>query len=52
MLEEFAGILDSARESLPVSLRARADQACAQILGLEKDPGASFTYTCFRARVR
>jgi ubiquinone/menaquinone biosynthesis C-methylase UbiE len=52
MLAEFAEILDSARESLPVSLRPRADEACAEILGLERDPGASFTYTCFRARVR
>jgi ubiquinone/menaquinone biosynthesis C-methylase UbiE len=50
MLEEFAGILDSARESLPERLRARADEARAQVLGLEKDPSSSFTYTCFRAR--
>jgi ubiquinone/menaquinone biosynthesis C-methylase UbiE len=52
MLEEFAGILDSARESLPPDLKGRADEACAQILGLERDPAASFTYTCFRARAR
>src|SRR5436853_477666 len=40
MLEEFAEILDSARESLPASLKARADEARAQILGLERDPAA------------
>jgi ubiquinone/menaquinone biosynthesis C-methylase UbiE len=50
MLEEFGEILDSARESLPAGLRARADEAIGEVLGLEKDPGASFTYTCFRAR--
>jgi SAM-dependent methyltransferase len=52
MLEEFADILDSARESLPPALRARADEAYAQIMDLERDPSASFTYTCFRARAR
>jgi hypothetical protein len=50
MLEEFAGILDSARESLPPRLRPRVEEARAQVLGLERDPGASFTYTCIRAR--
>jgi len=50
MLEEFAEILDSARESLPDPLKPRADEAAAQVLGIEKDPGASFTYTCFRVR--
>ena len=50
MLEEFAEILDSARESLPDPLKARVDEAAAQVLGIEKDPGASFTYTCFRVR--
>jgi len=50
MLEEFAEILDSARESLPDRLRPRADEACAQVRGIEGDPGSSFTYTCFRAR--
>jgi len=50
MLKEFAEILDSAREALPRSLRPRADEAMRQVLGLEEDPGASFTYTCFRAR--
>ena len=50
MLEEFAGILDSARESLPERLKAKADEAAAQVLSLENDPGASFTYTCFRVR--
>ncbi len=50
MLEEFAGILDSARESLPAHLKPRADEAFAQVLDLEKDPGASFTYTCIRVR--
>ena len=52
MLEEFVEILDSARDSLPGGLKARADEACAEILSLERDPGASFTYTCFRARAR
>ena len=50
MLEEFAEILDSARESLPDPLKQRADEAAAQVLGIEKDPGSSFTYTCFRVR--
>ena len=50
MLREFAEILDSAREALPARLRGRTDEAIAQVLGLEGDPGASFTYTCFRAR--
>jgi ubiquinone/menaquinone biosynthesis C-methylase UbiE len=50
MLEEFAAILDSARDSLPERLRPRVDEACAQLLALEDDPGASLTYTCFRAR--
>ncbi|HEY4883463.1 MAG TPA: methyltransferase domain-containing protein [Myxococcales bacterium] len=50
MLEEFAEILDSARESLPDPLKPRADEAATQVLGIEKDPGASFTYTCFRVR--
>ncbi|MGZ6125904.1 MAG: methyltransferase domain-containing protein [Myxococcales bacterium] len=50
MLEEFAQILDSARESLPQALKSRTDQAMAELLGIEKDPGASFTYTCFRVR--
>jgi len=50
MLEEFAEILDSARESLPDPLKARVDEAAGQVLGIEKDPGASFTYTCFRGR--
>ena len=50
MLEEFAGILDSARESLPAHLKPRAAEAFAQVVDLEKDPGASFTYTCIRVR--
>jgi SAM-dependent methyltransferase len=50
MLREFAEILDSARESLPEALKARADEAASQVLGIEKDAGASFTYTCFRVR--
>jgi ubiquinone/menaquinone biosynthesis C-methylase UbiE len=50
MLEEFAEILDSARESLPETLRPRADEGVSQILALEKTAGATFTYTCFRAR--
>ena len=50
MLREFAEILDSARESLPQRLKARADEAIAELMGLAKDAGASFTYTCFRVR--
>lgn len=50
MLREFGDILDSAREALPQRLRARTDEAMGQVLGLENDPGASFTYTCFRIR--
>src|ERR1700682_188338 len=50
MLQEFAEILESARDALPDPLRALADESAAQVLGLEKDPGASFTSTCFRAR--
>ena|SRR5438105_1130909 len=50
MLQEFAEILDSARDSLHERLRARADEARAQVVGIESDPGGSFTYTCFRAR--
>jgi len=38
MLEEFAEILDSARESCPDPLKPRADEAAAQVLGIEKDP--------------
>jgi ubiquinone/menaquinone biosynthesis C-methylase UbiE len=50
MLEEFAGILDSARDALPERLKPHVDEARAQFLSLERDSGASFTYTCFRAR--
>ncbi len=50
MLQEFAEILDSARDSLPDRLKRRVDEAAAQVTGLEQDPGASFTYTCFRVR--
>ena len=50
MLEEFAEILLSARESLPPLLKARADEACGQVRSIENDPGGSFTYTCFRVR--
>jgi len=50
MLEEFRDILESAKESLPKRLRGRAAEAGAQVMGLLDDPGASFTYTCFRAR--
>lgn len=50
MLEEFAEILLSARESLPEPLRARADESAAELRALEQTPGASFTYTAFRAR--
>ena len=50
MLREFAEILESAREALPARLRPRVDEAIAQLMALEQDPGASFTYTCFRVR--
>ena len=50
MLEEFVAILDSARDSLPEPVRRRVDEAAAQVVALEKDPGASFTYTCFRVK--
>lgn len=50
MLEEFAEILLSARESLPPALAPRADEAAAQLIALEHTAGASFTYTCFRVR--
>jgi ubiquinone/menaquinone biosynthesis C-methylase UbiE len=50
MLEEFAEILDSAREALPPQLKGRADEAMKEVVDLEKDSGASFTYTCFRVR--
>ena len=50
MLEEFGEIILSAKDSLPGELRARADEAAAQVLALEKDPSASILYTCVRAR--
>ena len=50
VLQPDVAILDSARESLPAKLRGRVDEAAAQVLGIERDPGASFTYTCFRVR--
>ena len=50
MLEEFAEILLSARESLPAPLKARADEGAAQLIALDGTRGASFTYTCFRVR--
>ena len=49
MLEEFAEILQSAREALP---GRDVDGASAQLFALEKDPAASVTVGCFRARVR
>ncbi len=47
MLEEFAGILESAREALA---GRDVSAAAAQVMSLEKEPGGSFTYTCFRVR--
>ena len=47
MLEEFCGILQSAREALA---GRDVDEACRQVMSIEKDPGGSFTYTCFRVR--
>ena len=50
ILEEFAEILESARESLPAPLAVRIPEAVHLLLALESTPGASFTYTFFRAR--
>lgn len=49
-LVEFAEILVGARAALPDELSARADEAARQLLALEETPGASFTYSFFRAR--
>lgn len=49
-LVEFAEILVGAREALPAELRPRAEEAARSLLALEETPGASFTYSFFRAR--
>jgi ubiquinone/menaquinone biosynthesis C-methylase UbiE len=49
-LEEFAEILESGIDVLPPELRERVQEARAQLLGLLDAPGASLTYTFFRAR--
>ena len=51
-LHEFAEILRSAQDALPPRLRPRVEEACAQLLSLERIPGSSFTYTFFRARAQ
>ena len=50
ILAEFSEILRSAQESLPERLRSRVEEACSQIMSIERDPRASFTYTMFRVR--
>ena len=50
ILDEFVEILESAQESLPKALGAQVPRAVAQLRALETTPGASFTYTFFRAR--
>jgi ubiquinone/menaquinone biosynthesis C-methylase UbiE len=52
VLDEFADILRSAKDALPQKLRPRVDEACAQLLGLQREPGSSLTYTFFRARAQ
>jgi len=49
-LHEFSEIFGSAKEALPERLRGRVEEACAQLLSIERDPRGSFTYTMFRAR--
>jgi ubiquinone/menaquinone biosynthesis C-methylase UbiE len=51
-LYEFSEIFRSAKEALPERLRGRVDEACSQLMSIEKDPRGSFTYTMFRARAR
>jgi ubiquinone/menaquinone biosynthesis C-methylase UbiE len=52
VLHEFSEILRSAQESLPERLRARVEEASAQLMSLERDERGSFTYTMFRVRAR
>jgi len=52
MIHEFAEILRSAHDALPVALRGRVEQACSDLYSLEMQAGSSFTYTFFRARAR
>ena len=49
-LTEFAEILESGADALPPDLRGRVDEARAELIGLQNKPGASLTYTFFRAR--
>ena len=52
VLDEFADILRSARHALPPKLRPRVEEACSQLLALQREPGSSLTYTFFRARAQ
>jgi ubiquinone/menaquinone biosynthesis C-methylase UbiE len=52
ILNEFSEILRSAQHALPERLRGRVEDACAQLMSLERDPRGSFTYTMFRVRAR
>src|SRR5438874_3954946 len=52
ILNEFSEILRSAQHALPERLRGRVEEACAQLMSLERDPRGSFTYTMFRVRAR
>ena len=49
-LHEFSEIFRSAKDALPERLRGRVEEACAQMMSIERDPRGSFTYTMFRAR--
>jgi ubiquinone/menaquinone biosynthesis C-methylase UbiE len=49
-LHEFSEIFRSAKDALPERLRGRVEEACAQLMSIERDPRGSFTYTMFRAR--
>ena len=49
-VQEFVEILESGVDVLPAHLRGRVDEACRELLSLLTTPGASFTYTFFRAR--
>jgi ubiquinone/menaquinone biosynthesis C-methylase UbiE len=51
-LYEFSEIFRSAKDALPKPLRGKVEEACAQLMSIEKDPRGSFTYTMFRARAR
>ena len=49
-IEEFVEILESGTDALPPALRPRVHEAAQQLTALQSTPGASFTYTFFRAR--